>query len=182
MKLNTQTKENQMIKVNDYKLGKAKFIKASSLKTLRHQVTCMAHVITGYDSETGNAKFEEKRVCGWASNVAVYGNSVQFSIVDDRGNVRGIVNRIHVDDEVYVQHSNMFPFDLEEEFQANAEHIKHFDFAYGTEYLNIKWTTAWGDSRISPRTTAGKRALASGLDYHEYMETLPTYEEYIATI
>ena len=162
-----------MIKVNDYKLGKAKFIKASSLKTLRHQVTIKARVAT-YNPETDKYDFETKIVCGWASNVAVIGNHVNFFLVDDRGNVRGIVNRIHVDDEVYVQHSNMFPFDLEEEFEANGENIKHFDFAYGTEWLNVKYTTVWGDSKIDPRTKAGKNALA-GLE-------VPTYEEYIATI
>tara|TARA_R100001463_G_scaffold98718_3_gene153203 strand:+ start:4508 stop:5026 length:519 start_codon:yes stop_codon:yes gene_type:complete len=169
------TKEiNQMINVNNYKLGKAKFIKASSLKTLRHQVTCMAKVITGYNSETGNPVWEEKTVCGWASNVIATGRSVQFSLVDDRGNHRGFVSSIGAETEVYVQHSNMFPFDLVEEFQANGENVKHFDWAYGTEWLNVKYTTVWGDSKIDPRTKAGKNAIA-GLE-------VPTYEEYIATI
>ena len=161
-----------MIKVNDYKLGKAKFIKASSLKTLRHQVTIMAKVITGYSSE-GNPVWEEKVVCGWASDVRSNGFTVAFTLVDDRGNVRGFVNRIGAEDEVYVQHSNMFPFDLVEEFEAN--NIKHFDFAYGTEWLNVKYSNANGDTpTIDPRTKAGKNALA-GLE-------VPTYEEYIATI
>jgi len=174
METNTTTKGNStMIKVNDYKLGKAKFIKASSLKTLRHLVTIKATVTT-YNPKTDDYDFENKVVCGWASDVRSNGATVSFTLVDDRGNVRGFATSIGAEDEVYVQHSNMFPFDLEEEFQANGENVKHFDWAYGTEWLNVKYTTVWGDSKIDPRTKAGKNAIA-GLE-------VPTYEEYIATI